>query len=134
MSWDVPAIRAGAGVCLVFAVPFSIGARIAADGDNSSLAVVLSLGAVVGFLLGSGCAAWLQQRQAPLSHGLVTAGGTYLAAQAVFVLIRLVRGDSVSWFGVFFNLSVVLGVGLLGGWLGQRLQQKGFTPQSRRAP
>jgi len=97
--WDVPAMRSGAAVCLVFAVPFSIGARLAADHDNSSLAVLLSLGAVAGFLIGAGCAAWLQRRRTPLSHGIVTAGVTYLAAQAVFVAVRLARSQPVGRVG-----------------------------------
>lgn len=130
--WDVPAIRAGAMVSLVFAVPFSIAARVAADDDNSGLAVGLVLGALVGFVLGAGCAAWIQQRGTPLSHGMVTAGGTYLAAQAVFVVVRLVRSDSVSWFALLFNLSFVLVAGVIGGVLGQRLQSSGFQPTQRQ--
>jgi uncharacterized membrane protein YfcA len=132
VRWDVPAIRAGAMVSLVFAVPYSIAARVAADDDNSGLAVGLVLGALVGFVLGAGCAAWLQQRGTPLSHGMVTAGGTYLAAQAAFVLVRLLRSDSVSWFALLFNLSFALVAGVIGGVLGQRLQSSGFQPSQRR--
>lgn len=128
----MPAIRAGAMVALVFAVPFSIAARIAGDEDNSGLAVGLVLGALVGFVLGAGCAAWIQQRGTPLSHGMITAAGTYLAAQAVFVAIRLVRSDSVSWFAIAFNLSFVLLAGAIGGVLGQRLQSAGFRPSASR--
>lgn len=126
--WDVAAMRSGGGVCLLFAVPFSIGSSLAADADNSSLAVLLSLGAVAGFVVGGGSAAWLQQRRAPLSHGIVTAVATYVAAQAVFVAVKLLRGEGVSWFAVFFNLSVVAGAGLIGGFLGSRLQRRGITP------
>ena len=132
--WDIPAIRAGALVSLVFAVPFSIGARLAADGDNSGLALGLVLGALAGFVLGAGCAAWIQRRGTPLSHGMVTAGGTYLAAQAVFVVIRLIRSDDVSWFALLFNLSFVLLAGVIGGVLGQRLQASGFQPSGTRQP
>jgi hypothetical protein len=132
MRWDRTAIRAGAGVCLVFAVPFSVGARVAADADNSELAVALSLGAVAGFLVGAGCAAWLQRVGTPLSHGIVTAGATYLAAQTVFIAVRLVRGDSVSWFAAVFNLTIVVGAGLLGGVLGQRLRSNGLVPSTER--
>lgn len=128
--WDLPAMRAGAGVCLLFAVPFSIGARLAADADNTNLAVALSIGAVIGFFIGSGCTACLQQRGTPLTHAMVTAGLTYLGAQAVFVIIRLITGNEVNWFGVFFNLSVTLGAGLLGGLVGQRLQQAGMRSRS----
>ena len=127
--WDVDALRAGASVALVFAVPFSIGARWAAESrDDSLLAFWLSVGAVIGFVLGAGCAAWVQRLDLPLTHGLVTAIGTYAAAQSVFILIRLLRGSDVNWIAALFNLSVVAGAGLIGGWLGGRLRAKGFRP------
>jgi uncharacterized membrane protein YfcA len=130
--WDWDAIRAGGSVALVFAVPFSVAARWAADSrDDSGLAVWLSLGAVLGFVLGAGCAAWVQRTGTPLSHGLVTALGTYLAAQAVFAVVRLVRGQDVRWFAIMFNLAVVLGAGLVGGLLGQKLRSRGVLPGSR---
>jgi uncharacterized membrane protein YfcA len=122
--WDVEALRAGASVALVFAVPLSLAARWAADSRNDdTLATWLSIGAVVGFLLGAGCAAWVQRRNLPLSHGLVTAVATYTAAQAVFILVRLLRGADVNWFAAVFNLSVVALAGLLGGVLGGRLRK-----------
>jgi len=128
--WDVPALKAGGMVALVFAVPFSIGSRWAADRDDSTLAMFLVLGAVVGFVLGAGCAAWVQRVGFPLSHGIVTAVGTYVIAQAVFVTIRLVRGSEVRWFALLFNLSVTIGAGLVGGVLGERMRAKGFRPSS----
>ena len=132
--WDVPALKAGAMVSLVFAVPFSVAARWAADSrDDSGLALVLSLGAVLGFVLGSGCAAWVQRVGMPLSHALTTAIVTYVAAQAVFIVVRLARGDEVNWFAFFFNLSVVSGAGLIGGLLGKRLRAKGFLPSTERS-
>ncbi len=127
--WDVDALKAGGMVALVFAVPFSIVARWAADSrDDSALATWMSLGAVIGFVLGAGCAAWVQRRELPLSHGLVTAIATYVAAQAVFIVVRLIRGTDVNWFAALFNLSVVAGAGLVGGWLGGRVRAKGFVP------
>jgi uncharacterized membrane protein YfcA len=133
--WDVDALRAGGMVALVFAVPFSLAARWAADSrDDSALALWLSLGAVIGFVLGAGCAAWVQRRDLPLSHGLATAVGTYIIAQAVFIAIRLLRGSDVNWFAAFFNLSVVAAAGLIGGLLGQRLRSQGFRPSGRQTP
>jgi uncharacterized membrane protein YfcA len=127
--WDADALKAGGMVALVFAVPFSIGARWAADSrDDSALALWLSLGAVAGFVLGAGCSAWVQRLGLPLSHGLATAIGTYVVAQAVFIMIRLLRGSDVNWFASLFNLSVVAGAGLVGGLLGGRLRAKGFRP------
>ncbi|HEY5663648.1 MAG TPA: hypothetical protein VIS05_06405 [Ilumatobacter sp.] len=127
--WDLDALRAGGMVALVFAVPLSIAARWAADSrDDSGLALWLSLGAVAGFVLGAGCAAWVQRRDLPLTHGLATAIGTYVAAQTVFIVARTLRGSDVNWFAALFNLSVVAGAGLVGGVLGQRLRAKGFRP------
>jgi uncharacterized membrane protein YfcA len=127
--WDVDALKAGAFVSLVFAVPFSIAARWAADSrDDNALALWFSLGALVGFVVGAGCAAWVQRLDLPLSHGLVTATGTYIAAQAVFIVVKLIRGGDVNWFASLFTLSAVLGAGFVGGVLGKRLRQKGFLP------
>ena len=127
--WDTDALRAGAMVALAFAIPFQIAARWAADSrDDSALALVFSLGAVAGFVLGAGCAAWVQRLGLPLTHGLATAIGTYALAQAVFIIVRLIRGADVRWFASLFNLSVVAGAGLVGGVLGGRLRAKGFRP------
>ena len=127
--WDLDALKAGAFVALVFAVPCSLGARWAADSrGDSALALWLSLGAVIGFVIGAGCAAWVQRVELPLTHGLATAIGTYTAAQVVFIVIRLLRSSDVSWFAALFNLSVVAGAGLIGGALGAKLRAKGFRP------
>ena len=126
--WDVDALRAGGMVALVFAVPFSLAATWANSRDDNSLALWLSVGALLGFVLGAGCAAWVQRLDLPLSHGLATAIGTYVIAQAVFIAIRLLRGGDVRWFAALFTLSAVAGAGLVGGLLGQRLRSKGFRP------
>lgn len=126
--WDVDALRAGGAVALVFAVPFSIAATWAADRDDSALALWMSVGAVLGFVLGAGCSAWVQRKDLPLSHGLATAIGTYVLAQTVFIVIKLIRGSDVNWFAALFNLSVIAGTGLIGGLLGKRLRDRGFRP------
>jgi uncharacterized membrane protein YfcA len=114
---DWKAIRSGAMVALVFAVPFSIAARwIADNGDHSGAATVLSLLALIGFVLGAGIAAWVQERRLPLIHGIVCALGTYLCAQALFIAVRLAMGREVKWFAAFFNLTAVVAAGLIGGF------------------
>ena len=132
MRWDATALRAGIGVCLVLAVPLTLVAAFV-DSDDSGLNALFFFGAMFGFVLGSGCAAWIQQRGTPLSHGLVTAMLAYLGAQAVFVTIRLVGGDSVNWFGVFFTLSLVMLSGLVGGLLGSLLQARVVAPTGGRS-
>lgn len=130
--WDVDALRAGAGVCLLLAVPLTLVASFV-DAESSGVNALFFFGAMAGFVIGAGCAAWIQRTGTPVSHGIVTAIGAYVAAQAVFVVIRLVRGDSVNWFGVFFTLSLVILAGVVGGLLGSRLQAQGFVPSSRRS-
>lgn len=130
---DWAAIRAGGSVALVFAVPFSFAARWFADNDESSgAAAILSLLALVGFLCGAGIAAWVQQRDLPLKHGVSCALLTYCAAQVVFIAVRLALGRGVHWFAALFNLTAVVFVGLLGGFLGSLLQRRGFAPRSTR--
>lgn len=130
---DSNALRAGASVSLVFAIPFSIAARIVADNNSgSSAAPLLSLAALVGFVLGSGVAAWTQQLGLPLKHGTICAIVTYTAAQAVFIVIRLIRGNQVHWFAAIFTLTLVAVAGLIGGGLGSLMQRRGFYPSSTR--
>lgn len=118
-------------VALVFAVPITLIASFV-DSDDDGVNALFFFAAMLGFVIGSGCAAWVQRVGTPLSHGVVTASGTYLAAQAVFVVIRLIGGNDVNLFRIFFTLMIVVGAGLLGGVLGRRLQARGFVPSSWR--
>ena len=133
MRWDWDAIRAGATVALVFAVPFSIAGRWAADSrDDSALAVWLNLGAVVGFVLGAGCAAWVQR----VGHAAQPRAGhrrRHVPRRPGRVRRRSAwsRGLDVRWFAVMFNLTAVLAAGLVGGLLGQRLRSRGVYPKGQ---
>jgi hypothetical protein len=74
----------------------------------------------------------VQRVGTPYTHALVTAVGSYLLAQAVFVTIRLLSGDDVSWFRVVFTMSFALLAGLIGGVFGSRLQASGYHPSVTR--
>jgi hypothetical protein len=132
--WDWTAIRAGGSVALVFAVPLSIAARIVADNaddagnDGSGIATLLAVGALVGFFLGAGVAAWYQQRGTPLSHGVVTATGTFVVAQAALLVVKLARGGDVDWLGIMFNLTMTAVVGVLGGVVANAMIRQGARP------
>ncbi len=131
--WDPPAIRAGAIISLVLAVPITIVAAVV-DPDDPGARAAFFFAAFGGFVIGAGCAAWVQRSGTPLSHGMVTAVGTYAAAQALFVVFRLIAGDEVNWFGVIFTGTLVALAGLAGGFLGSRLQAKGIRPSSQAHP
>ena len=131
LDWN--ALRAGGSVALVFAIPFSIAARVVADGDGSTgAASLLSLAALVGFVLGAGVAAWAQQLRLPLKHGIICAVGTYVAAQTVFIIVRSIRGNEVRWLAAIFNLTAVAVAGLIGGGLGGTMHRRGLFPSSSR--
>lgn len=130
--FDRQALRQGGSVALVFAVPFSIAARLVADHTpGSPWASVLWLAALAGFTLGAGIAAWTQTRGLPLMHGMACAGSTFVAAQAVFVVFKLLRGADVRWLGIFFTFTAVLFAGLVGGGLGSLLRKRGLVPSGR---
>jgi hypothetical protein len=131
--WDSAALRAGASVSLVFAVPAAVIARLVADSAGPGIIPLLYLVFIGGFIVGGGCAAWVQRVGMPLMHGLVAAGATYAAAQAVLIVVELLTGDPVDWFNVIFQLTVVLGAGLIGGFLGGRLRAQGMVPSQERA-
>lgn len=126
---DRRALGQGASVALLFAVPFSIGASLLnAHDDKSPWVGVLWLGALAGFTLGAAIAAWAQTTGYPMVHGMFAAGGTYLAAQGVFTIIRLARGASVSWLGLFFTFTTVMLAGVIGGAIGSALRKRGIVP------
>lgn len=127
---DPLAIRAGGGVALVFAVPFQIGAQVV--GGDSGWSLPLRLLSLIGFLVGAGVAAWVQQRDLPLAHGLVTAIGAFVVAQVAFVAVRIVTGDELRILAAVANLAPVAGAGLIGGRLGQALQRSGAMPSIHR--
>jgi len=129
--WDVDALRAGIGVCLILAIPLTLVAAFV-DSESTGLNALFFFGAMFGFVLGGGCAAWVQRRGTPMSHGVLTTIVAYVGAQSIFIAIRLIRGESVNWFGVFFTLSLVTLAGLFGGILGSQLQARGFVPSSQR--
>lgn len=126
---DRAALRQGALTSLLFGVPCSIAARIVAEHVEGPWATLLSLAALAGFFVGAGVAAWLQRAGTPLTHAITCATGTYVVAQAVFIVVKLSRGGEVRWLGVLFNLSAVVFVGTIGGLVGSTMQRRGLAPR-----
>jgi hypothetical protein len=67
----------------------------------------------------------------PLQHGLIAAIGSFLLAQAVFLVARIAANGEVRWFAAMLNLSLVAGVALVGGALGSSLRRRGIVPRAR---
>jgi len=128
--WDIAALRSGAGACIIFAVPLQVLAD--AVGRDSGWSLPCRIGALFGFFLGAGVAAWAQQRGFPLAHGLVTAIAAFVVVQAGFIVARAIVGHDLGLSRAVLNLTPVVGVGLLGGLMGQALQRRGIMPGMRR--
>ncbi len=127
--WDTAALRAGASVAAVFAVPPTLIARFAFDDTASSgWAGLLTMVAIVGFVLGAGVAAWRQDRGTPFSHGLVTTVGVFVATQVVFTIVRVLHGGVIRWGKIYVGLALAITAGVIGGMLGSFLQRRGVTP------
>lgn len=131
LRWDRDALRAGVGICLVLAIPFRLLAAVVGGGGGGLDALFFVIFLLL-FVVGAGCAAWVQRAGTPMSHALVTAAITYAAVEAVLVLVRLVRGTEIPWSQILFTLTLVLLCGLVGGFLGNALQARGVVPSSRR--
>ena len=63
---------------------------------------------------------------------IICAVGTYVVAQAIFIIVRAIRGNEIRWLAAFFNLTVVAVAGVIGGGMGGALRRRGFRPSSQR--
>jgi hypothetical protein len=122
---DRLALRQGASVTLLFSVPPTLIARFLLDdqSSSSSLPVLLSLIALFGFVVGAGVAASKQNVGRPYTHGMVASTGTFVAVQAVIVLVKLAIGDDVRWSRVVSSLTLALFASVIGGLLGSIVQR-----------
>ena len=116
---DPRALREGALVAAVVAVPAGVVGRVLSDRpDQPDWLWVLVVVVLAGLVAGAAVAASRQDRGFPLTHGVVTAVGVFVAVQTVGILIRLLRGDSISWSRVTSSLLLSLMAGMAGGLLG----------------
>jgi hypothetical protein len=116
---DPKALREGALVAAVVAVPAGVVGRVLSDRpDQPDWLWLLVVVVLAGLVAGAAVAASRQDRGFPLTHGVVTAVGVFVAVQTVGILIRLLRGDSISWSRVTSSLLLSLMAGMAGGLLG----------------
>jgi putative membrane protein (TIGR04086 family) len=119
---DPRALRQGAVVAAVIAVPAGVIGRVLSDRSNPpDWLWVLVVVVLAGLVAGAAVAASRQDRGFPLTHGVVTAVGVFVVVQAVGILLRLLRSDSISWSRVTSSLLLSLMAGMVGGLLGSAL-------------
>ena len=128
---DVQALREGASVTLLFAVPPTLVARFVLDNGNdaSGWAPLMSIIAVFGFVLGSGVAAWRQNARRPMTHATLAGAGVFIVAQSLFLLIRVATNGDVRVMRILTSFSLSLVASVIGGLLGNFLQKNGIRPR-----
>lgn len=128
---DMEALRDGASVTLLFAVPPTLVARFVLDNGSgtSGWAPLLTLIAVGGFILGSGVAAWRERVRQPMTHAVLAGAGVFVVAQAVFLLIRIATNGEVRVMRILTSFSLSLVASVIGGLLGNFLQKNGLRPR-----
>jgi hypothetical protein len=130
-KFDRRALREGAMVCVLFAVPATIIARVFFDDKaGSGWSGLLSFIAFVGFVIGAGQAAWRQQLGTPLTHGILTTVGVYLIVQGAIVIGKAIAGSDIHWIRIIFGISLTLFAGFVGGMLGSSMNKTGLRPRS----
>jgi len=124
---DTQALREGASVTLLFAVPPTLVARFVLDNDSGSSgwAPLMSVIAVFGFIVGSGVAAWREQVRRPMTHAVLAGAGVFVVAQAVFLLVRVATNGDVRVMRILTSFSLSLVACVIGGLLGNFLQKNG---------
>lgn len=129
--WDVDALRAGASICITMAVPFRVLAAVVGN-DSGGIRALLYFVYLVIFVIGAGCAAWVQRVGTPMSHAVVTAVGMAGIVEAIFVVVRLLRGTEIPWATTVVTISLMTLCGTIGGVLGSRLRSRGVLPSTQR--
>ena len=104
----------------------------AVGGDSGGLNALFFLVFLLLLVVGAGSAAWVQRTGTPLTHALATATGSFVVAEVVFVVVRAVRGTDIPWSGIALTFSFVVIAGIIGGFLGSRLQARGVVPSVHR--
>ena len=114
---NVPAVRAGALICLVIAAPAAIVSRLLADDDGgtdqSNWVFVALLVIVVAYLVGGGVAG-RRSPDAPFVNGAAATFAAFVAVQVVGGVVRVIQGDGLSPIGIIFNGLLAATIGIVG--------------------
>lgn len=114
---NLGAIARGAAVTAVFAVPAGIAQNLIDRESSLSFALFL----VVVLALGVG--GWVAGREAPdraLTHGGLAALTVYVVVQAFGIVLRLARGEAVTWVSIPLVALLAGSCGVIGGYVAFR--------------
>ena len=120
-----PTLGASVGVlAMVFPVAV-LNNLVASRDDGAGSPLVLVFYALI--LLGGASGGWAVVRlssRARLTHAAAAAASAYAIAQGIGVVLRLLRGDTLSWVAYPFLALMMACCGMLGGMFARRWQQQ----------
>ena len=119
---DLPAIRAGALVCLVIATPAAIIISVLADDggtDQSNWVYIASIAVITAYILG-GAKAGRHALDAPFVNGAAATFLAFVVVQVIGGIVRVVRGEDISTVALVFNALLAASIGAVGAWFGAR--------------
>jgi hypothetical protein len=118
------AVWRGAVTALVVVLPVAVFNNVlVADGEDASSPLVLLLFGLI--LLGGASGGWAVIRlssRAGLPYAAAAAAAAYVVAQGLGVVLRLMRGDEINWFGYPLAALLMATCGMLGGMFARRWQ------------
>ncbi|MGZ4681392.1 MAG: YrzE family protein [Acidimicrobiales bacterium] len=123
-SIDVRAVARGAAVGAAITLPAAIVQNVVST-DSSLWGLMLAV-----ILLALGWCGWVAAKAAgrrTIVHGALAALSAFVVVQALGVVLRLARGDTVHPVGFVFNGLLSTACGMIGAELGGRRQQRRLT-------
>jgi putative membrane protein (TIGR04086 family) len=103
----------------VLAVPAGVISAIVVDNDSSNAVFVFYVVIIVGVLAG-GFVAGSKRPDAPLTHGAVAGAVAYAIAQALTLVVKVVRGSELHSPAVYvFDLLLMASIGTVGGYIAE---------------
>jgi len=114
---DGVAVRQGTLTALSIVVPAQIVGQLAPE--DSPLRGLSILAVMIGFAVGGRVAGQWALRTgatARLPSGLATGAAAYAVVQVVGIVLRLARGEAVTWLSIPTNFLLAASIGMLGAW------------------
>jgi len=114
---DLRAIAKGAGVAAIIAVPAGIAQNLIDRGSSAAFGLFL---VVVLALVAGGFVAGREQPDRALTHGGLAALALYAAVQLLGIVLRVARGETVTWVSIPLIALLSASCGVIGGYVAFR--------------
>ncbi len=118
---NLTAIAKGTGVAAVVAVPAGIAQNLIDRGSSAAFALFLVV--VVALVVG-GYVAGKDEPERALTHGGLAALALYVAVQLLGIVLRVARGEPVTWVSIPLIGLLSASCGVIGGYIAFRRSRR----------